>query len=227
MTSYNNVYLVIPTYKEEKSIGKVLDDVFSSGFKNVVVADCASPDKTRKIAEEKGAYVVRHAVKRGLGAGLRSGIQFAREEGAQYIITMDADGQHLLKDVKKVADELKKEHADVVIGSRLKDHKGMPWFRVFGNKVMNLCTWVLFGVRCSDTQSGLRGMNRNAAKKILIRTKGMEVSSEFIAEVKRKHLKLKEVPITAVYSEYSLQKGLKNTDAFKILFKLFLRKFIK
>ncbi len=215
-------YIVMPAYNEEKSIGKVLKDLKRAGYKNIVVVDDGSKDKTSEIAKRENAIVLRHLINRGLGGALGTGIAAALKKDADIIVTFDADGQHAVSDIKKLTEPIKKKQAEIVIGSRLMNSKGMPLIRRIGNWELNFVTYLLFGIFVTDSQSGLRAFSRNAAEKIDIQTNTMEVSSEIIKEIKEKKLKLKEVPIKAIYTEYSLKKGQKFLNGFRIIQKLFI-----
>jgi UDP-N-acetylglucosamine---dolichyl-phosphate N-acetylglucosaminyltransferase len=84
---------------------------------------------------------------------------------------------------------------------------GMPYRRRLANWTANVVTYLLFGGWTTDSQSGLRGFSNRAATQMQIITTGMEVSSEIIAEMVRKRLQWREVPIKAIYTDYSLSKG--------------------
>lgn len=221
------VWIILPAFNEEKSIGEVLSSLKKAGYADCIVVDDGSSDATSEIAERHGAIVVRHVINRGLGGALGTGIQAALDVGAKYLLTFDADGQHAITDIKPMLRPLLKGEADVVIGSRLVDPKGMPVHRRIGNWGFNVITYALFGVWTTDSQSGLRAFTQKAASKIHLKTNRMEVSSEIIKEIGRNKLRLKEVPIKAIYTEYSLAHGQSSLNAFRILFKLFLRKVMK
>jgi glycosyltransferase involved in cell wall biosynthesis len=195
----------------------------------VVVVDDGSRDKTSVLARQAGALVVRHAINRGLGAALGTGIETANRLNADAVVTMDADGQHLTADAARIFDRLNKGDVDFVVGSRMKkgDESGnMPIYRVLFNFIGNVLTYVLFGVWVTDSQSGLRGLSQNAVRTIQLRTSGMEVSSEFIKEIKDRHWKFDEIPIKAIYTDYSLSKGQSLFVGVKTAFKLIYRRFI-
>ncbi|MDO8599396.1 MAG: hypothetical protein Q7S02_04765, partial [bacterium] len=101
---------------------------------------------------------------------------------------------------------------------------GAPWTRRAFNATANLVTRALFGVQCSDTQSGFRAFSRRAAQQIDIRTNRMEVSSEILAEAVRHHLRIAEVPIQTIYTEYSLSKGQSFTVGVRTAWALLLRR---
>ncbi len=199
--------IVIPAYREEQAIGDVVRSALGVADR-VLVVDDGSDDRTAEIAAVAGATVVRHAVNRGLGGALGTGIEGALRLGADMIVTMDADGQHRASDAKRIFDRLAEGGADFVIGSRMLEQKGnMPLARRFAQRMGNALTYLLYRKWVTDSQSGLRGMTRSAAERLELRSSRMEVSSEFIKEIVDKNLRLVEIPIEAVYTAYSLSKG--------------------
>jgi UDP-N-acetylglucosamine---dolichyl-phosphate N-acetylglucosaminyltransferase len=216
------VIAVIPAYNEEKTIAEVLDEARLFVDQIIVVND-GSSDRTETIAKSRGATVVSHVINRGLGAAIGTGFAAAAKLQADVVITLDADGQHDASEIPKFVDAINKG-ADVVIGSRMLTSGGMPWYRRVANILGNMVTLFLFGARVTDSQSGFRGFNKFALKKIKIKTNRMEVSSELIAESKSNNLKLVEVPIKAIYTDYSLSKGQGFFVGIKTLLKLVLRR---
>lgn len=227
MKKKQETMIVIPAYNEEKSIGNVINDLRKSGFENIIVVDDGSRDNTLEIAENKKVKVYSHIINRGLGGALSTGISAALKNNADIIATCDADGQHNPKDIKRAIDFLKKEKLDVVIGSRLINSKGMPLSRKIINSGASFITQLLFGIYSTDTQSGLRVFTKEAAEKIIIKTNRMEVSSEIIKEIGRNKMKFKEIPIEAIYTDYSMKKGQGGMNAFNIAYKLMLGKIMK
>ena len=219
--------IVIPAYNEALTIAEVVRGAAKIADR-VVVVDDGSRDQTSELAREAGAVVVRHAVNRGVGAALGTGIEAAVRLGADAVVTMDADGQHRAQDAAKVFARLDQGDVDFVIGSRMKkgdDPGNMPLHRVLFNAVGNLLTFLLFGVWVTDSQSGLRGLSRQAATTIELRTNGMESLSEFIKEKKDKHWRLAEVPIKAIYTDYSMSKGQNFFVGVKVAMRLIFRRF--
>ncbi len=213
---------VIPAYNESQTIADVLVHV-RPFVDEIVVVDDGSSDRTQEMALAQGAVVVRHAINRGLGAAIGTGLEVAMRRGAQVILTIDADGQHDPRHIPEFVRAID-QGADVVIGSRMMNRAGMPWYRQCANFLGNLTTFFLFGVWVSDSQSGYRAFTRHAVSKIEIRTNRMEVSSELIAETKRLKLVLAEIPIKAIYTPYSLSKGQNFFVGLKTLIKLVLRR---
>ena len=220
--------IVIPAYNEERTIADVVRGAVKFADR-VIVVDDGSRDESAKLAKDAGAVVVRHAVNRGVGAALGTGIEAAIRLGADSVVTMDADGQHFAEDAGKVFERLAQGDVEFVIGSRLKkgDQPGnMPVHRVIFNTIGNILTFFLFGVWVTDSQSGLRGLSRKAAHTIELRTNGMESLSEFLKEMKDKHWRMDEVPIKAIYTDYSMSKGQNFFVGVKVAIKLIFRRFI-
>ncbi|MGH7544435.1 MAG: glycosyltransferase family 2 protein [Gemmatimonadota bacterium] len=214
---------VIPAYNEAGHIGPVVRAVRKFADE-VVVVDDGSVDGTSAEARAAGARVYRHLVNRGLGGGIATGLRAALEAGADIVVTLDGDGQHVPSEVLEVAKPIIKGEADLAIGSRMLDPHGMPFVRRVANRCANLATWALFGVHVSDTQSGFRALSRRAAEALDLRTSRMEVSSEIVAEAARHGFRIAEVPITVIYTEYSLSKGQSFGVGLETLAKLILRR---
>ncbi|MBU0646234.1 glycosyltransferase family 2 protein [Patescibacteria group bacterium] len=213
---------VIPAYNEETTLADTLDRTRPFVDEIIVVND-GSRDRTRQIAAGKKVLCLSHAVNRGLGASLGSGLIAALERGADAIITLDADGQHDPAEIPDFIAALN-HGADVVIGSRMLTRTGMPFIRQIAQVIGNVVTFILFGAWVTDSQSGFRAFNASAARRIRLRTNRMEVSSEIIAEAKAQQLTLVEIPIKAIYTEYSLSKGQNFFEGLRTLIKLILRR---
>lgn len=223
-----NLLIVIPAYNEEKTIERVILSIpkkikYVKRY-SIVVIDDGSVDKTTEKAKKAGATVISHYINRGLGGAIGTGFEYARRNNFDVMVTLDADGQHDPREINTIIEGLVKNCTNVCIGSRLKDVKGMPWYRIIGNFGMNIITYFLFGVWTTDSQSGFRAFSYSAIQKINIKTDRMEVSSEIFSEISKHNLKFCEVPIKAIYTSYSLNKGQKNSNAFKIIIKLIIKK---
>jgi len=229
-----SLYLVIPAFNEGRVIATTLANLPPSfggiDETRIVVVDDGSTDDTAAVVERCGdprVVLLRHAINRGLGGALGTGLEYARLHGADYVVTYDADGQHAPDDIGTILAPLMSGKADAVIGSRLLNPAGMPWYRVVGNWGLNLFTYFVFGMWTTDSQSGMRGFSNSALSQIQVRMDRMEVSSEFIKEIRRCRLRYTEVPIRAIYSDYSLAKGQSNWNAFNILIRLVLHRLME
>lgn len=223
------IWIILPAYNEEKIIGNVLKDLFSLGL-NLIVIDDGSHDRTYEIAYDlikshpgKG-FLYRHPINRGLGATLKTGMEAALFKNADIMVTFDADGQHNTEDILPVCKPIIEGRADVVIGAR--DFDEMPSQKKRANQIMNLITWIFYGAHVKDSQSGLRAFNRKAALELDIESREYGISSEIIREIKHKELRMEEVPIETIYTDYSLSKGTNTIVGLKILVKM-IREILK
>jgi glycosyltransferase involved in cell wall biosynthesis len=207
------IYIVLPAFREEKAIEKVIKDVKAEGYNNIIVIDDGSSDKTYQKAKNSEVITLRHPVNRGKGAATQTGIDAALLLDAEYIVTMDSDGQHNPKEIKNLLNPLLNDEADVVIGSRMLNHKEMPKSRRIMNIVANIVTYIFFGVYVSDSQSGFRAYTRKALKGVKTKLDRYEFESEMLGQVKNS--RIKEVPIEVIYTEHSYNKykGIKNFSA--------------
>lgn len=219
--------VIIPAFNEQETVGDVISAIPAAilGVRHtVVVINDGSTDATVQEAYQAGVHVISHRLNRGLGGALGTGFAFAEKENYDLLVTLDADGQHNPKDIPRLIDPIIRGTADVVIGSRIAS-RTMPLLRKIVNILSNIATLVLFGIVTSDSQSGLRAFSKKAFHNISIKTQGMEVSSEIFREIKKHHLHKVEIPIEAIYTNYSLRKGQQITNALNVFWKLILHQF--
>lgn len=200
------IFVVIPAFNEESVICDVIKEVQSSGYENIVVVDDGSSDKTYQKAKDSGVVALKHKINRGKGAATKTGIEAAKLLGADIIVTMDGDGQHDPKDMAKLIGPITSKKCDVVLGTRLLDPEGMPWYKIAQNHIGNFFTWYLFGLWVTDSQSGFRAYSRHASEIINTKADRYEYDSQVIREIYIYKLRFKEVPIAVRYTEYSMGK---------------------
>lgn len=220
-----NTLIIVPAYNEESKIVEVLNDLKNNGYKSIVVVDDGSVDNTGVLARKAGVIVIRHVLNCGLGAALKTGFTYALKVKPDILVTFDGDGQHKARDIKKLIAPIERDESDVVIGSRLLVNIGMSMDRKIINILSNILVYFVYGVWTTDSQSGFRAFNKKAYQNIIIKTQRMEVSSEFFREIKRLNLRVKEIPVEPIYTDYSLLKGQKNSNAFSVALKILLRVF--
>lgn len=219
--------IFLPAYNEGGVIGGVLEKLPTklAGIDRIqtIVVDDGSKDETSRVAREHGAVVARHRINRGVGLATITGIRVAQQLGTDILVMMDSDGQHAPEDLPKLLAPLLGKEADVVVGTRLVNPKGMPWIRRVGNKTMNFFLKVLAGVQTTDSQSGFRGFTIDALTKMELTTSGYEVHTEILVAARKAGLRVAEVPIKVIYTAYSKKKGQTITNALNVIFRLILK----
>lgn len=223
------VFIVIAAYNEEQSVPKVVAELRKAGYNDVVVVDDGSKDKTFNAALDAGAVVLQHVINRGQGAALKTGIDYAVKEGADIIVTFDADGQHRVEDLPAIINPVESGSYDVSFGSRFmkkESQKNVPFLRKVYLKTGILVLLLFYGVKMTDAHNGFRALSREAAQKINITADRMAHASEIIEEVRRLKLKYKEVPVVIRYTDVTLKKGHGSfSEGCRILYTMIVKKF--
>lgn len=211
-------WVVVAAYNEGRSVGKVVREVVAT-YPNVVVVDDGSRDRTADEAHAAGATVLRHVINRGQGAALQTGLTYALQQGARFVVTFDADGQHSPADVAALLEPLARGEADVSLGSRFLEHRdSVPAGRRLLLLLAVLFTRVMSGMRLTDAHNGLRALSAEAAGRIDLKLDRMAHASEILDQIRANRLRYREVPVHIRYTEYSLSKGQRGTDALRVAF---------
>ncbi|MDD2270563.1 MAG: glycosyltransferase family 2 protein [Candidatus Dojkabacteria bacterium] len=221
----SDVYITIPLYNDEKMIVKVIKNLNSNGYNNIVVVDDGSKDNGYDaVKNNTNAIVTQHVINRGQGAALQTAMEIAIERGAKYIVHFDSDGQHDVKDVDGMLKTLVEGKYDIVLGSRFLQENDIPFSKKIVLKLGIVFTYILSGIWLTDVHNGLRVMTVDTAKKLDLNHDRMEHASEILDKVKVLDLKYTEVPVTIHYTEYSMSKGQNISNSLNIAFKLILSK---
>lgn len=221
--------VIIPAYNESKVLRSVIHDarkVFNESTYDIdiVVVNDGSSDATSDEARMGGAIVIDHILNTGAGGATATGLSYANQSKYDAAATMDADGQHSSEDVLKGFDILFSSDTDLLIGSRLIDSLGMSRVKILGNRGLSFITQMLFGIKTTDSQSGLRIYGRRALEQLRWTTSGYEFCSEMLWRANQLNLKVSEFPIKAIYTDYSRAKGQSNWNAINIVKSLLKRR---
>lgn len=213
--------VVIAAFNEGKVIRNVVSEVVRDGW-SVILVDDGSRDDTAAEARAGGAVVLRHVVNLGQGAALQTGIDCALRQGAKYIVTFDADGQHNYADIPALIAAL--EDADISLGSRfLGSVEGATQRRMAMLRAAVMMSNRLSGLRLTDAHCGLRAMRAEVAPKLRITQDRMAHASELLRKIHTGGLRVVEVPVTVRYTAHSMAKGQTGFQAVRILFDYFFR----
>jgi glycosyltransferase involved in cell wall biosynthesis len=220
------VFVIIPAYNEGEVLEQVVDEILARSQVEkyrceVVIIDDGSSDETAQIVAGLPVHLLRHVVNLGQGAALATGIQYALGQGAQVLVTFDADGQHDPADIRKLVEPVIAGEADVALGSRfLAGALGVPRRRRMLLKIAILFTGLTDHIWLSDAHNGLRALSASAARQIRITQNRMAHASEIVSEIARLKLRYVEVPVQVRYTDYSQHKGQRATDALNIMIEL-------
>jgi glycosyltransferase involved in cell wall biosynthesis len=193
--------VVIPAFNEEKTIAQVISGIPSTipgvSKVRVMVVDDGSKDRTRELAEQAGATVVRHPENRGVGAAFVTGIKSALAAGADCIVNIDADGQFNPNDISKLIEPVVRGEADFVTATRFGDKSlipKMPLVKKYGNFMVRGIINYLTGGNFTDVSCGFRAYTRETALKLNLFGSFTYTQETFINLV-QKGIRIKEVPL--------------------------------
>ena len=212
------VFIVVPAFNEGARLGNVLDELNRTGHR-VVVVDDGSADQTAEVAQSHGCFVLRHAFNRGQGAALQTGVTFAVREGADVVVTFDADGQHQTADLPAMLSPILDGRCDVVLGNRfLNGQSNVPAVRKVVLQLGRVFTFLTSGLRVGDAHNGYRAFSRKAAMALHLKQDRMAHASEIYDQIRDSKLAYQEVPVTIRYTAETLAKGQKLSNSLSVLF---------
>jgi polyprenyl-phospho-N-acetylgalactosaminyl synthase len=222
------IMVIVPAYNEGSVIEGTVRNLLSAGYE-VIVVDDGSQDGTAAVRELPVVYI-RHVVNLGQGAALETGMNYALRAGAGIAVHFDADGQHDCRQIGRLLAPILDGSADVVFGSRFlrkTDAARVPFKKRVLLRAGILISWLLTGVRLSDTHNGLRALSRRALEKVRLQENGFAHATEILQRVREAGLRLVEVPITVSYTDYSINKGQRISNSINVLFDLMLARLFK
>ncbi len=158
-------YLVIlPAFNEEGSIGAVIADIKKNlSFCEILVVNDGSDDKTHERAAAANTIVIDHPFNLGYGAALQTGFRYAVMKGFEFVITIDADGQHVPSSAASLIDAMLAHDADVVIGSRfIGNGYRVGILRKTGIILFSMVAKAYTGIHVTDPTSGFQLLRRRA-----------------------------------------------------------------
>lgn len=205
--------VIMPCLNEKNTVGHCVDDALKFMKKNsisgeVLVVDNGSRDASAEIAKKHGARVIFEKNK-GYGRAIRTGIQHSR---GRILVIGDADTTYDFMHLEKLYQPLAEGKCDMVVGNRYAGgiKKGaMPFSHKLGVKFLSFCGRKKFRVKVYDFHCGLRAVTRQAAKKLTLKTTGMEFATEMIAEASRKKLRIMQTPVALNRCKYKRKSKLR------------------
>ena len=198
--------IVLPSLDPDAKFARVVDGLVEAGFEHIVIVDDGSAPERRRFfeeaAEKPGCTVLTHEVNRGKGRALKTAFSHVSERLPELagVITIDGDGQHLLPDIVACGDRMLAEGDAVVLGCRDFSLPGIPPRSVAGNRTTSRFFRLLFGIRLSDTQTGLRAIPARYLETFCgVEGERFEYETNMLLVMKRLGIPFLEQPIATVY----------------------------
>jgi glycosyltransferase involved in cell wall biosynthesis len=219
------VCLVIPMFNEATTIGSVVRSAKKHGYVCVCIDD-SSDDNCAAIALNEGAFVVRHALNLGQGAALETGFRFVQEflPNVKYVFTFDADDQHSIDDVQAAITEFERNNQfDIILGSRFLEsgYQGTLRKRIVLQGMARISRLTM-GLKISDRHNGFRGIKFDSLNLFRILNPGFGHADEILRIIRKNKLIYAEVQTHIKYTPYSVAKGQRLANGFRLVFDRFL-----
>ena len=203
----HSVSVIIPAYKPDQKLIKTLADLVETGFSDILVVDDGSGEGFSSIFSQVAAMpqctLLRHPVNRGKGTALKTAMTFFLDNRRSQtgVVTADADGQHLAKDIAAVAKAMQ-ESGTITFGVRDFSDPKVPAHNKAGNRITACVFRLFFGMKLRDTQTGLRAFPRAVLPEIAqVKGDRYEFETEMLFQIKKSNLPFGEVGISTVYLE--------------------------
>ena len=199
-----NVFVVIPTLNPDKKVFIPFMNKLTKEFNNVIVVDDGCDKKYESVFKEldKSIIVLKHYINRGKGVAIKTAINYILNNysNVEAIVTADSDGQHLIKDIKNIANVCISNPDYYILGCRNFKEKQVPKKSMFGNIITRKVMSFFIGLNISDTQTGLRAMSKTVATKLLtVKGDRYEYETNTLIECKNMDIPIKEEKIETVY----------------------------
>jgi putative flippase GtrA len=202
----DRVVIVLPSLDPDTKFGNVVQELVDSGFSKIVIVDDGSSSEHQKWFTDAEKYpqctVLHHGVNKGKGRALKTAFEYIKEHfpDAEGAVTIDGDGQHLTKDIITCGNVLLEEKDKVILGCRDFDAPGVPPRSVAGNKATSRMFRLFFGIRVSDTQTGLRAIPAQFLPQFCeMEGERFEYETNMLLQMKRLGIVFREQPIATVY----------------------------
>jgi len=223
MSSTIKIAVVIPAFNEQQSIAAVVETVNGVSSPEiilipVVVNDC-SKDQTQKIIAGLKCIALNLPINLGIGGAVQTGIKYAFDNGFDYAIQIDGDGQHPPQRIPDLMNELRRNNWDVVIGSRFINNQGFQstFMRRTGIRYFSFLLKLITGETVTDPTSGMRMMNRKAMELLYAYYPDEYPEPEALIIYNRNGLKFGEVPVHMV----ERQGGVSSIQGFGTIYYMF------
>lgn len=203
-----NYAVVIPAYRPMEELNEYVHELIRNGVAQVIVVNDGNGSQYNLLFQQldqiERITVLHHEVNQGKGTALRTAFSHVLNDYPHLdgVVTADADGQHLIRDVLAVGDRLSTMKEGFVLGSRVFDRKNMPVRSLIGNTFTSRVFQVLFGPYIHDTQTGLRGIT-TAELDWVNQLKGdhFDYEMNMLINMIKKDRRIVRVDIEAVYAD--------------------------
>jgi len=223
----SDIAIIIPAYDPSEKILELVSEISTLLCCDIIVVnDGSSPESWKlfvTLEQNDSVTVLRHAVNLGKGAALKTAFNYIllHKPDVRGVVTADGDGQHLPNDILRVAEDFLGHPDSLVLGVR-SFATDVPWKSLVGNVLTKFLLWTVAGIRCRDTQTGLRAIPRVLlADLVNITVNRYEFEMEMLLKIASRGIPMREVSIKTVYIDENRASHFNPlTDSVRIYFVL-------
>jgi len=205
-TALNKIIVYMPALNEQETIRKVLKSVpeHIEGFREVelLVINDGSTDNTKEEALSAGASVVSHNRNRGVGGAFHTAVNYALNNGADVLVSIDADGQFNVNDIPSMIAPIAQGKSDFTIGNRFENKKPsiMPKIKYYGNLIISKIISFVSKTKIKDASCGFRGYSRDCLLNLNLQG-DFTYTHETILDLLNKGYQVSQIPVQVKYFE--------------------------
>ena len=186
-----NTFILIPVFNEGEKFPALLKQIREYvNPSDLLVVDDGSTDNCCRGLEATGVNLIYHPVNQGKGAALQTGFGWAMEHGYEWVLTMDADGQHDPAYIPRFLEAAIESDAGIIAGSRRESMKSMPLDRRFSNLTTSWILSIVSGQKILDAQCGYRLYSTDFLRKITLRTTSFDTENELLLKAFKTNTKI-------------------------------------
>ncbi len=193
--------ILIPAYNAGKELGNLLIEIAARHAREQILVVDDGSTVTDYADLRAAGWRIERRPHGGKGAALRAGFETALRENYDWVVTMDADGQHAPADLPQFAAAIAADRYDLIIGNRMHDTRTMPWLRKATNRFTSWLLRRLTRLPLHDVQSGYRAIRRRVLEIIPLTTTHYDMEIEQLIRAARAGMRIGEVPIATIYNE--------------------------
>ena len=203
-----DIVIIIPSLNPDEKLNSTVDGMVNAGFKHIVLVDDGSAPEYKEpfqkaLADHPQCHLVVHDVNKGKGRALRNAFAYVAENipDASGVVTVDGDGQHTPEDTVRMAQALLAAPDSVIMGCRDFSQSHVPTHNRLGNRISAFIYRLVYGIKLTDTQTGLRAIPAKFLKEFSESVDGdrYEYETNMLIYIKDHGIAYSEIPIQTVY----------------------------
>ena len=228
------ITILIPALNPTEEFIEYINELIENGFEDIIVVNDGSKETSKTIFENiskiKKCTIIVHKENQGKGKALKDGLKYFKiqSKGKIGIITADCDGQHLVKDIVKIAEKIAENSNSLILGTRNFNQKDVPEKSSFGNKITSSVFKILYGIEITDTQTGLRGIPLKLVEEFQkIQGNRYEYETNMLIFCIKEQIEMIEEPITTVYIDKNVNSNFRPVKDSIMIYGRILNSFLK